>query len=277
MATRWVGPRRIFSDLRNRRHLDAYVVAAAALVFAVLTVVGEGLPEQLRWAALLAGVGLLVYQVTLPEAPPGGLDDLLHDRAEFEGNRLPERLRTAREVWIFAPSAVNILSAHHCEQLRLGPLGRSGGTLRVVVLDPGDETAMRLATRQLDDSLDYPIQDFRASLQTTLRQLRSMAGWPTGGDLRWRLLDFNPGFSLVAIDPSTRHGFVIVEFHAFHNESTSSRMHLELTRQASEPWYRYWLEQFDRIWQTAREAHHGQTDRPGRESTTQSNDRPAEP
>ena len=57
----------------------------------------------------------------------------------------------------------------------------------------------------------------------------------------------------LTIDPTDRHGVVIVEFHAFHNQATSSRMHIELTRAASDQWYSYWLGQFDRIWQAAHE------------------------
>jgi hypothetical protein len=57
--------------------------------------------------------------------------------------------------------------------------------------------------------------------------------------------------SLVAIDPGAKQGTVIVEFHGFHNEATASRMHLELTRQLSERWYSYWVEQFDHIWRAA--------------------------
>src|SRR6266511_3987906 len=109
--------RRIGLDLKNRRNVDAYVVAAMALVLAVLSVAGDVVSEQLRWAGLLAGVGLLVYRVTLPD--------------------------------------------------------------------------------------------------------------------------------------SAKHGTIIVEFHAFHNEATSSRMHLEITRQGSERWYSYWSDQFDHIWRAA--------------------------
>ena len=56
---------------------------------------------------------------------------------------------------------------------------------------------------------------------------------------------------MVAIDPSSRGGRVIVEFHAFHNEATSSRMHVELTRKQSDHWYSYWTDQFERIWSAA--------------------------
>jgi len=64
-------------------------------------------------------------------------------------------------------------------------------------------------------------------------------------------LDFNPGFSLVAIDPGARNGLVIAEFHGFRSDVALARMHIELTP-ASRQWYGYWLEQFERIWCAAR-------------------------
>lgn len=249
----------IRDDFKHRRNLDAYVVALMAFVFAVLSVVGGVLAEELRWAALFAGVGLLVFRITLPETATDRIDELLNDRTAFDSNSLPDRLNSATEVWIFAPSAVNVLSEHHCDILRRGLLGRTDGVLRVVVLDPDAAAAVELATRQLDDSLDFPLQEFGPSLQTTLAQLRLMRSWPITGSLEYRLLSYNPGFSLVALDPSAGDGRVIVEFHAFHNETTSSRMHLELTRQKSEHWYSYWINQFDWIWQTAKQPYQSET------------------
>jgi len=123
--------------------------------------------------------------------------------------------------------------------------------VRVAVLDPAAETAVQLATRQLDDSLDFPPQLFRSSLEATIRQLQRMRAWQARGSFEYRLAAYNPGFSLVAIDPGTRHGAVIVEFHGFHNQVTNTRMHIELTKAISEQWYTYWLDQFDRIWRAA--------------------------
>jgi hypothetical protein len=242
--------RRIGQDLRHRRNIDAYVVAAFALLFAVLSVVGDSVPDGPRWAALLAGVGLLVYRVTVPERT-GGADDVLNDRSAFEDVPLRARFRTAKEVWIFAPSAVNLLAPHNCDALRTTVLNVPDGCVRVVVLDPANETAVQLAGRQLDDSLDQPLQLFRSSLDATIQQLRRLAGRPLKGSFEYRMLDYNPGFSLVVIDPGTRHGVVVVEFHGFHNELVGSRMHIEITRADSERWYVYWLDQFDHIWQAA--------------------------
>jgi hypothetical protein len=247
----FVGWRRIGRDLRKRRFVDAYTVAFVAFVLAGLSLVTDIVPDQVRWAALLAGVGILVLRITIPESSARTIDDLLNDRFAFDANPLTDRLKNGKEVWVFAPSGVNLLSAHNCEILRTGPLSRTGGVVRVVVMDPAQEAAMQLARRQLDDALDYPVQDFKASLQTTVRLLSTMAAWQVNGSFEYRFLDYNPGFSLVAIDPSSRNGRIIVEFHGFHNEATSSRMHIEIARNQSDHWYGYWTDQFNRIWEAA--------------------------
>lgn len=242
--------RRVGRDLRNRRNIEAYAVAGLAIVFAVLSVIGDVVPVNLRWAALFAGLALLVYRLTLPEHA-GTAAELLRDRTSFDDRPFTALLDRAREVWIFAPSAVNLLHQRTCDTLRAKVLNRSDGTVRIVVLDPQQQDALRLAARQLDDSLDYSMQQLEPSLATTLQRLRLMNSWTVSGSLEYRLLDYNPGFSLVAVDPSERHGVILVEFHGFHNESTTSRMHIELRRSDSQHWYAYWIDQFDHIWHTA--------------------------
>ena len=245
------GWRRVARDLRDRRFIDVYSVAIVAFVLAVVSVVGYG-SDQLRWSVVLAALGLLVLRISVPETgPEASLDGLLLDRFAFDAVPLADRLRDAREVWIFAPSAANLLTSHNCELLRTGPLSRDGGIVRVVVLDPSRGAVIELATRQLDDALTQPSHEFPAALAATVGKLQTMARWPVAGSFEYRLLAYNPGFSLVAIDPGARGGRLIVEFHAFHNEATSSRMHVEITRKQSDRWYTYWAEQFENIWSAA--------------------------
>lgn len=243
--------RRITKDLRNREYIDAYSLAFVAFGLAIFSLVPDLVPDALKWAAVLGGVGLLVLRITIPDTRAGIADELLNDRFAFDNTPFADRVEGASEVWVFAPTGINLLSAHNCELVRSKVLAKPDGMLRVVILNPSDEQAVRLAVRQLDDSLDYPIQDFRDSLATTERQLRAMHAWKVRGNFEYKLLDYNPGFSLVAVDPTSRNGRIIVEFHGFHNEATSSRMHIELTRQQSERWYAYWTEQFQRIWDAA--------------------------
>lgn len=243
--------RRIGRDLRNRRFVDAYALAFIAFTLAVLSVIGDIVPDQVRWAAVLAGVGILVLRSAIPEAPRRNIDDVLEDRFAFGGKPIGDRLNDAKEVWLYAPSAVNLLTLQNCEILRRGPLNKGDGVVRVVVLDPTQKSAIELATHQLDDSLDYPIQDFRESLGATTRLLSAMTSWSVSGSFEYRFLSYNPGFSLVAIDPNRRNGHLIVEVHGFHNEATSSRMHIEISRKDSDHWYEYWIDQFTRVWEAA--------------------------
>jgi hypothetical protein len=248
---KFAGWRRVSRDLKNRQYVDAYIISLVAFILAGLSLVAGIVPDEARWATLLAGVGFLVLRVTIPESPYGTIDNLLNDRFAFDANPISDRLRSATEVWIFAPSGVNLLSAQNCEILRTGPLNRPSGVVRVVVLNPDNQTAVQLAARQLDDALDYPLQDFAACLQTTTGLLHAMAAWQINGSFEYGFINYNPGFSLVAIDPSSRNGLAIVEFHGFHNESTQARMHIEISRHQSDRWYTYWTDQFERIWQAA--------------------------
>jgi hypothetical protein len=247
MASGW---RRIGHDLRNRRHIDAYSVALASFVLSVLSLVTDIVPDDVRWAALLAGVGILVVRATIPNAPESTADDLLSDRRAFEAKPISDRVKDAREICIFAPTGINFLSASS-DFLRTGVLNKPDGKLRVVVLNPSNDTAIQLAARQLDDSVDYRFQDVGATLQTTIGLLSHMSSWRVHGSFEYRFLDYNPGFSLVITDPASPQGKVVIEFHGFHNPSTASRMHIELQRGQSDHWYTYWVEQFNQIWETA--------------------------
>ena len=241
--------RRVGRDLKNRHNVEAYAVASIAVVFAILSVIGDLLPDDLRWAALFAGLALLVYRLTLPE---GGApaDELLRDRTSFDDRPFTALLDGAREVWIFAPSAVNLLDPRTCDALRTKILAKAYGVVRIVVLDPNQHEAVRLTAKHLDNPV-YPTQRLEQSLATTLHRLQLMQSWAVPGTLEYKLLDYNPGFSLVAVDPNERRGTVIVEIHGIRNESTTARMHIELHRSGSQHWHAYWIDQFQHIWQAA--------------------------
>ncbi|WP_433871948.1 hypothetical protein [Saccharopolyspora sp. CA-218241] len=244
---------RFATDVRQRRYLDAYAVGFLALVMMALTVFGDNLPDDYRWAVVFAGIGILVLRLTAPEnrVPPGGAV-VIGDRARFEDDPLAERLKRAEEVCIFAPSAVNVLDEQTGEILRKHVLGRRRGKVRIVVLDPREESAVALAVRQLDESLEYRRRDFPTDLNSVVAELERMARWDVEGEFDHRFLPYNPGFSLVVLNRHQADGAVTVEVHGFHNETTAGRMHFELTREENPRWFEYWASQFDRIWAESR-------------------------
>ncbi|MEU8203568.1 hypothetical protein [Streptosporangium sp. NPDC049046] len=243
---------RIGRDFKARQHIDAYALTVVLFGFAFLSIFADKLEDDLRWAALFSGVGLLLYRLTLTDEPAESRTDLLHDRSVYDRVPLSSLLAQARDVRVFAPSAVNLLSAQTCELIRNTVLARERGSARIVILDPTEKAAVRQAAKQLDDSVEFPVQRLPAALESTTERLRLMSGWKTAGRFEYRLLSYNPGFSLVLVDPETPGGRVIVEIHGFHNTSISSRMHLELTRGRDERWYTYWVSQFDHMWEAAR-------------------------
>lgn len=250
VGVRWL--QKIGRDLKARQHIDAYALTVVVFAFAFLSIFSDRLDENLRWAVLFSGVGLLLYRLTLPEEPAEPHTGLLHDRSVYDVVPLSSLLAQARDVRVFAPSAVNLLSAQTCELMRNTVLARERGNVRIVILDPLEKAAVRQTAKQLDDSIEFPVQRLPAALDSTMERLRLMSGWKTAGEFEYRLLSYSPGFSLVLVDPETPRGRVIVEIHGFHNASTSSRMHLELTRGRDERWFAYWLNQFDHMWEAAR-------------------------
>jgi hypothetical protein len=243
--------RRIGRNIKQRRFIEAYVVSAASVAVAALSLLGDVVDDDLRWAVVLGALGLMTYQVTLPERA-GDLDEILHSRSSFEDTTFSSRLRSATEVWLYGPSLVNVLTADAAGQLRSTVLARGDGVVRVMVLDPDEAGAIGLASRQLDDSTVYPTVKLPLALSTATERLTTMASWPVAGTFEHRYAPFNPGFSVVAIDPRGKAGLVIVEFHGVYNDSDSGRMHVELTRATSERWYEYWVDQFEDLWSRAR-------------------------
>lgn len=242
--------RRVRADVRARRNLETYAVALILLAFALASMIGDALPDDVRWAALLAGVGVLLYRATLPDEPRGGRD-VLGDRADFDATPLPKLFDGVKDVRIFAPSAANLLSPYVCETLRTTVLRHPEATVRVVVMDPGQDDAVKIARRQLDEPDGHQVQSLPVALDAVLERLALMRGWKTAGSVEYRLFPYNPGFSLVLTDPDAWQGRAIVELHGA-GRSTFARTHVDLTRERHERWHAYWVEQFDFLWESAR-------------------------
>lgn len=241
--------RRIGSDLSELKNIEMYVVAGIAVVFAVVTLFEDSISDEHKWTIALAALALLVYNITVPEKEAFDLDELLDDRAHFVP--LPERIKSARQLWIYGPSCVNILNSQNTYAIKNEILSKPNGECRVIIQNPGKEAAMEILRTLLDDNNDHQIQELPKAIQDTLGVLGKMKGWDVQGTFDYKLLDFGPGFSMVAIDPDKRSGVIIVEFYGFYHEHTAGRMHIELTREQSERWYTYWRGQFDRMWMAA--------------------------
>ena len=250
---------RVITDIKLKRNIDVYVISFFTIVFAVLTLAGdlpvalfgEKVANQLTTAFILAALGLLVFNISLPTTKSSQLDDYLDDRSNL--GSFSERIQNATKLYIYAPSAANILRGENTEAIRKSIFSKKDGELRVIIQNPDREDAVKILVDQLDNSIDFQVQYLADELQNTLKQFKLIQSWNVEGTFDFKLLDYSPGFSLVLIDPHKNDGQIIVEIHGLHNESTDSRMHIVITKKESERWFTYWQRQFERMWQRAQD------------------------
>ncbi len=242
--------RRILTDIKNRRNIEVYVLSFAAFAVALVSVFADAvlasLGDNIVNSIILATLGLLVLNISTPKVQESSLDDYLDDRSNL--GSFEERIKGARKLYIYAPSAANILHGDNAEAIRKEILTRSDGELRVVIQNPDRADAVNILVDQLDRSVEFQVQHLPEELQRTLRQFKLIDSWNTPGTAELKLLDYSPGFSIVMLDPDRISGQVIVEMHGFQNESTRSRMHVIINKRDSERWFTYWYEQFENIW-----------------------------
>ncbi|MFB8774858.1 hypothetical protein [Streptomyces broussonetiae] len=229
--------RRILDDIRQGRHLEAYIVFAVGLVLFVL-----GLLNRVDGQDLLpftvAALSLLVFRTATPPDPaPASPEEVLRERQDL--GPLRALLERADDLRVYGPTAINVLAS--AEDLRRLVLQR-GGTARFVVLEPSP-AALAQAAVQLDNNLDLA-----PALHSSLGALRRLDQYEGFG---WRRLPFNPGFSLLIVNGDRTDGTVVVEFHGFGDDTINTRMHLVLERRSSPHWYEYWLRRFEAVWEAA--------------------------
>lgn len=236
MAGIWSRPlRRIKSDIRHGRHLEAYTIFVLGLILTPLGLFGIA-PEEMLLSAVLLSLTFLVFKTTVSSAE-SSLESLVTSRETF--GSVTDLLKDAAQLWVYAPTAVNLLL--HSADIRRHILDR-GGQVRAVVQEPSS-AASTMARAQLDENID-----FDRTLEASISTLRKMRSW---GDCNFRLLPFTTGFSLTIVDPSKPTGFLIVELHGFRDENIADRMHILIRRSTSLQWFEYWVGRFHQIWEAA--------------------------
>lgn len=230
--------RRIVDDILAFRNVEAYVIAAVAVVLAILGVVDDAVPDNWKMAAILAALALLVFQTTRPDNEAPDLDAVLLSRQTM--GAFPDRIRGARTLWIYGPSAVNIL--RDMPYIKREILEKNG-KVRIIIQDPNSQTGMDILHDQMDKTTDLG-----NSIRMSLDILKNASSW---GGIEYRLLPYSPGFSMVAVDPDKRNGQLLVEFIGFRNDLITDRMHIEITREQSQHWFDHWVKQYEAMWEAA--------------------------
>lgn len=201
------------------------------------------MPDSVKFAAILAALALLLFKSTAPEDKTVDLDSVLRDRQSF--TPFHEFIEGAKVLWIYGPSAVNVL--RHADEIKRTVLDR-GGSVRVLLQDPEATDGLNILINQLDK-----IHDLRDDIKTSLRTLEAISQWRTAGTVEYGVLPYSPGFSLIIVDPDGRDGRLVIEFYGYENDMISQRMHIPIRREQSQYWFEYWDQQYRLMWNSARQ------------------------
>ncbi len=229
--------RRVINDLINLRNVDAYVVGFIGIALILLDVLGA-VDLNAYLSVMTAALVVLLFRTTAPPKKEIDLDNVLLDRQSY--TPLREFIQGAHVVWVYGPSAVNVL--RESASFKREVVER-GGEVRVLLQDPGETASMAILRQQLDpnNNLDHDIQG-------SLFTLEKMREW---GKVDYRLLPYNPGFSLLVVDPDGKDGRLVVEFFGYHNNLIDDRMHIMIERRSSQYWFEYWAKQYQIMWDAA--------------------------
>lgn len=234
--------KRIAQDILAGKNLETYAIALVAFGLAVAGLIEDSLSQDVKLAAILAGIGLLVFKTTAPEEGRVDLDKVLRDRQSFGSFR--GFIHGGRVLWVYGASAVNVL--RNAADIKQEILDK-GGEVRILLQDPRQEASVDILRQQLD-----PIHSLDDDLETALRTIRNMQSWKVPGKIEYAFVPYSPGFSMTVVDPDGRDGRLIVEFYGFTNQLVTDRMHLEIHRATSNYWFEYWASQYIHMWEAAR-------------------------
>lgn len=225
--------RRILDDIVNFRNVDAYVVAFLGIIMVVLGVLNPP-DNQIYLLVVTAGMVVLLFRETTPPSKDVDLDSVLHTRQTYKPLR--EFLQGAKTVWICGPSNYNVLRDASLQREVL----ERGGEVRVLLQNPEETASMNILRQQLDPTSDLD-HDIRGSL-LLLDKMR------TNGKAAYKLLPYNPGFSMLIVNPTSGDGYLTLEFFGFHNKLIDERMHIVIERRSSQYWFEYWTKQYQTMW-----------------------------
>lgn len=229
--------KRVFSDIGVGRYLEAYALFLIGIILVILGLIGV-ISTKVLLGAILIALSFLVFHTTveISNRRPS-LDQVLRSRDEF--GSFSKLLPGVRDLRIYGPTAVNVLV--NSADIRKYILD-TGGVVKVIVLAEREE-ALGTTGIQLDDNLDLS-QTLHASLGI-LNKLQE------NSQFSYKLLPFNPGFSLVIVNANAADGYLIFESHGFMDDNIADRMHIVIKRHESPHWFTYWLGRFDAMWDAA--------------------------
>lgn len=226
-------------------NLDLYILALVATAFTVLGVAGLSDVKTLSSVVLALLAFLALSQIKsrkltqqIRQAQGSGSTTLL--RREFPPELISRRA-SASDILMVGLTMTRTVQGMHTD---LPGILKNGGRVRVMVLDPTDESLMLTADRQRSHSLG--VERLRQRILTTLDDLTT-ARERNGGQLEIRVLSSIPSAGFKCIDVTKPNGVVCVQHYEFRPGGEA--IPIVWCTVNDTPWYGCFVAEAERLWQ----------------------------
>jgi hypothetical protein len=167
---------------------------------------------------------------------------ILDDRSGFT-IPLEIKLKNAQEICFLGVSLKGIVS-HHVDYLF--SKAKEGCKIRFLFVDPVSPATNSVPELPADSSIDEVIASRRKDIEIVVGWLKPIV---KTGNAEIRLTNIVPPYALTMIDPATDHGEIQVGMYVYKAISgASERPHFTITMSNSEKWYRFFKNQYEKIW-----------------------------
>lgn len=235
------------------RSLDLYVTLIAAVTFGILGLVGKASQEVITSGilAVLALVGFSLLRMrsqgeriskSLTEISARPSADRFFSEVD-DRDEIREMISSSREVWLHGWT-LGIHLVSYADEIRRAVA--RGLHIRILVIEP-NSPAMSIAASEAEN---HSASELSSNLEANLRRLVSPITGAVSGKLEIRTLGHVPHNTVIASDPSTEKGKIVMRIATFRADHWQ-RPTFTVTRQNDPGWYEFFKAQFDKKWESA--------------------------
>lgn len=237
--------RRLVARIVLDEYLDLYILAAAALAFTALGIVGLASVKLLASAivALLAVVALsqIRSRRQVADITKAHRFDRLSVFQPTFPDELEARRRTASSLLLIGISMSRTIQGGSVTVLR--QMLSSGGKMRVLLVDPADDALVRAVSEHRQRGITAGV--LKRRIEATIGELAVLRD-ATAGDVEIRVASFLPHAGFNVIDVGTPHGLIVVQ-HYEHRPAGESHPVFSLSP-ADGFWYGHFAVEAERMW-----------------------------
>jgi hypothetical protein len=224
-------------------NIDLYVMAVAAFVFTILGATGITSTAVLLSMTLAVLAALSLSQIRSRRhvaqiAAAANSDPLAILLTDFP-DELARRRPSASELLYIG---VSMRRTAPTSMTAFQRILSTGGRIRVLLVDPTDEAALREAFRRRGGSPD--INSLRSTILASLSSLTALN--TDHGSLELRVSPSVPAAGISAVDAKSREGLLVAQHYEYRTQGEASPI---VRFSASDGyWYRHFLDEAERMW-----------------------------